>query len=155
MTNRINPEPEHTDDECAVCRDGLEAVRAKELECLEKFGWYAHYVQPDPDSPTRFNAHTHGLDLKGLIDFQIVCPLPMQVAHNILTTLADRSMAGEQFEAGQDIEKVIVNFPVRLALAQECKRQVWRIIFPDKHGVFGPKAVGLYPRQYTGTLSTG
>ncbi len=56
----------NTEEDCAVRRDGLEAVRAKELECLKTIGWYAHYVHPDPDSPTRFNAHTHGLDLKGL-----------------------------------------------------------------------------------------
>ncbi len=145
----------NTEEDCAVRRDGLEAVRAKELECLKTIGWYAHYVHPDPDSPTRFNAHTHGLDLKGLLDFQIVCPLPFDTAHNILTTLADRSMAGEKFEAGQDVEKVIRVYPVRLALAEECGRKLWRVIFPDKYGVFGAEALGLYPKQYEGVLPVG
>lgn len=149
--NRINPgEPE-----CAGCKDGMEVVIARDQAALKQYGWYAHCVRPDPESPTGFNIHTHGLDLKGLVDFQIVCPLPPEVAHNILKILVDRALAGEKFEAGVDIDKVIAKFPVRLAMAMECDRKVWRVIMPDRLGVFGKKAIGLFPKQYVGVLPVG
>ncbi len=103
---------------------------------LKQYGWLAHIVVDDPDSPTGFNWHTHGLQ-EGYDhrDFQLVCPLPPKVAHQIGATLVDLVKAGATLGSGQKLEQVLHGeLLVKLVAAKECGRPVLRIILPDRSG---------------------
>ena len=115
-------------------------MRQFEETNLRTHGWFAHLVADDPDSPTGFNWHTHGLQEKyDHRDFQIVIPLPAPVVHRIGTTLANRVKAGEKFGSGQKLADVIEgggrlagqDLLVKLIAATECGRPVLRVILPD------------------------
>jgi len=116
------------------------AINKWEAEQMQKHGWYIHFVAVDPDSPTGFNAHTHGLqERQDHPDFQIVIPMPERMLHPIMITLADRVKTGERFRAGQMLDDVITGkdggqLLVKLVDAKECDRPVLRVIIPDKHG---------------------
>jgi hypothetical protein len=150
-------EEQHECD-CEICGSGLpmeeaiERLRKWEADMLAQHGWYAHMVPNDYDqSPSGFNAHTHGLELVGRLNFQIVCPLPPDVVHSILTSLVklDREVG---LNAGQDVEGVVKGYKVRLALAMECDRQVLRAIMPDRHGRLGVDAESPFNTQADGCL---
>jgi hypothetical protein len=141
----MNDQPHPTACHCARC-EAIAAgatpakadaeIRTRNEKMLKQFGWFAHIVVDDPDSPTQFNWHTHGLQERyGHRDFQIVCPLPPKVAHQIGTTLADRVKAGEAFGSGQKLAQVLrEGLLVKLIAATECGRDVLRIILPDPRG---------------------
>ena len=141
----MNEQRHPTACECARCAaiaagatpaEADTEIRARDEKMLKQFGWLAHIVVDDPDSPTSFNWHTHGLQ-EGYDhrDFQIVCPLPPNVAHQIGTTLADRVKAGEKFGSGQKLDQVLRgDMLVKLVAATECGRPVLRIILPDRQG---------------------
>jgi hypothetical protein len=103
---------------------------------MAKYGWIVHFVPGgDDQTPTGFNAHTHGLQENYQhADFQIVVPLPDKVAHGIFITLADRVKQGEKFQDRQKVDEVIKGFAVKLIDAVECGRPVLRIILPDPNG---------------------
>lgn len=103
---------------------------------IKKHGWIVHFVAGgDEQSPTGFNAHTHGLQENYQHkDFQLVIPLPEKVAHPIFIELADRVKAGEKFVAGQKVDDIIQGMQVKLIDAVECGRPVLRVILPDKNG---------------------
>ena len=131
------------DCKCARCRSiagGLspeEATRQQlewQAQCLAERGFYVHYVSDDATSPTRFNAHTHGMNLLNHLDFQLVIQLPPKVGHNILCSLAEMVKDGSRFEAGQLVENIIRTFPIKLIEATENDRKVLRIILPDPDG---------------------
>jgi hypothetical protein len=143
--------------ECAACGTDMSELRRWEAQKLVDPGWYVHLVTDhDDQSPTGFNVHTHGLDLKGKLDFQIVCPLPAEIVHSIINILARRAYNGEEFVPGQEVSEVLAGgFLVKLALAEECERKVLRVLMPDKKGKFGLKAVKSYALQVKGTLAVG
>jgi hypothetical protein len=156
--NRVKRHQE--DCECVVCDSGLppkEALAAMQLwqaEMMEKHGWYCHMVGEDTDSPTGFNAHTHGMDLVGKQDFQIVCPMPGDVANHVLANLVERSK-NEELAAGMELDKIIGGYKVRLVLAKEGDRQVLRAIMPDKAGRLGADAAPPFNTQAEGCLAVG
>jgi uncharacterized protein DUF4262 len=118
---------------------------------MEKYGWICDYVERgDDQTPTGFNAHTHGLqEIYQHADFQIVVPLPEKLAHSILITLADRVKAGERFQAEQKLDDVLQQMQVKLIAAVECDRPVLRVILPDKDGKLDLGEIAdPYARQY-------
>jgi hypothetical protein len=123
---------------------------------MQKHGWFADLVEQDPDSPTGFNLHTHGLqENHHHPDFQIVVPLPAKVGHALLITLADRVKAGERFAAGQKIDGVIEGAGelVKLVVATEGDRRVLRVILPDPAGKLELGEINAQnARQYQDTL---
>lgn len=128
----------------------LKKIREWEQKNLRKHGWIVHYVIDDP-GPTGANIHTHGLHNFGHPDFQIVVPLPQTVAHDILINLVDRVKAGEQFQAGQKVDKVIRAFSVKMIEATECGRPILRVIIPDPEGnVDLGKISDPFVKQYDG-----
>jgi len=147
--------------ECSVCDSGLSheeamaAMRHWEEEMMAKHGWYCHMVGGgDEQSPTGYNVHTHGLELDGRLNFQIVCPLPGPVANGILASLVERSKE-EPLLAGMELKGIVKGFKIRLVLAKECERQVLRAIMPDKAGRLGEDAEPPYNVQADGCLKVG
>ena len=122
---------------CMMCDEGktLGDLVEWEIEMMDRFGWYTHFVGGQPAGDEFVNAHTHGLDHTWKHpDFQIVIMLDERNMKAILDTLVDRVKAGEKFTAGMEVEHVIKNMPVRLVEATEAKRKVLRVVFPDKNG---------------------
>lgn len=121
--------------ECAVCALGLEAVKTRDREAMEKFGWTAHIVVDDPDVPYGFNYHTHGFpETFQCPDMQIVLPLPKNMSHTIMHTIVTLMREGRRFRLGEIADGVLVGHSVTFASAKELDREVYRVILPDKSG---------------------
>lgn len=157
------PDEEEQDLTCQIHEDirrgmspeaALEAARRRDAEALAEYGWYAHLVFDDDGSPTGFNCHTHGLaETCGHPDFQIVLPLPTEIAHGVLIALAEGVVKdGRRFAAGTPAVGIIRGFPVGFAEASECGRPVLRVILPDPDGRLARGEIGAeYAIQYEGT----
>jgi hypothetical protein len=141
----MDDQPHPTACHCARCEaiaagatpaEADAEIQARDADLLKRYGWLAHIVTDDPTSPTGFNWHPHGLQERyDHRDFQIVCPLPPKVAHQIGTTLADRVKAGETFGSGQKLAQIVKGeMLVKLIAATECGRPVLRVILPDPRG---------------------
>ncbi len=124
---------------CEACHE----VRRQQFEeqqatLMEKYGWVAHYV---PGVDTNYvNYHTHGFkDKWNHRDFQIVFPMPPEVAHKIFWGLSEMMEKGKKFaddDLGLDVWDVITNLPVRMMKVKEGERDVLRVIMPDPNGLF-------------------
>ena len=139
---------------CAACEQGMDAVIAHDTVAFNRYGWYAHIVQADPDYPFGVNYHTHGL-LQSLKhkDFQICLCLSPEIAHSIVSDLVEHIKAGETFEAGKVASGIIRGgYNITFANAKECDRDVLRIIFPDKEGALSRDVISeAYRPQWEGT----
>lgn len=103
---------------------------------MEKFGFYIHVVpKGDDQSPTGFNAHSHGLSesFKHL-DIQIVVPLPKKIALGVFHSVVDLIREGARFKVGKRYSNIILNYDVMFIPAIECNRKVLRMILPDPQG---------------------
>jgi len=138
--------------QCAICarvaggmtrQAAMRDVMTHMQEQMAKHGWIAHFVTQDPSSPTGFNAHTHGLaENNQHPDFQIVLPMPPDLAHDLLRIMAERVKEGEKFQADQKVAEVIGGLGkldgrellVKLIDATEGDRPVLRMVLPDKDG---------------------
>ena len=115
---------------------------------MNKFGFITHYVPDDPESPTKVNAHTHGLpESFGHKDIQIVLPLPPKDTHMIIHGLVREIKEGKKFESYIEYSEVIENYKIKFIDAIECGRPVLRLIFPDNEGNLDSKHE-LYRKQY-------
>jgi hypothetical protein len=117
-----------------------QATRKKMVEyhrkMMAKYGWYAHYVADDDDSPTGFNGHTHGFEESWKHpDIQIVIAMPQTQIHGIMAQMADLIKEGAKFEPGTEYNEVLQGYPVKFGWAREGgDRRVLRMILPDKQG---------------------
>lgn len=96
--------------------------------------WMIHCVTNDVCDAC--NAHTHGMNRYNHLDFQLVLNYPHQEIARILNTMGLRVQSGERFKAGDIVEGIYVDCPVRLDAAQECGRNVLRVVIPDKYNRF-------------------
>jgi hypothetical protein len=153
MTHDIRCAVEKLESEGLSHEDALTEVRRQHAAAIAEHGWCCHVVPDDRDSPTGFNAHTHGLeDSYGHPDFEIVLPLPFAVAHQILINLVAEVKAGRQFKAGDLASQIIRGFNLGLALAVEGGREVLRVVIPDPEGRTARGEIGEeYAVQYIGT----
>jgi hypothetical protein len=128
----------------------IELIRRHEGESLERVGWYAHLVLDDPDSPTGFNCHSHGLeDNFGHPDFHVVLPMHEDMAGDIMASLCDSVKAGRRFAAGEEALEIVRDLPVGFVAAEEMGRPVLRVILPDRTGTVARDAIaGAYAIQY-------
>lgn len=134
---------------CFACDQGMDALRKWEDGCMKKGGFFMHYV-PLPDG--YMNAHTHGFrETWKHPDFQIVIPLPERVVADIFWNFAHRAKAGEQFKAGDSVEKIISGHPIRLIDAKEEGRPVLRVLLPDPKWRYPgePDCMPTYEAQMT------
>jgi hypothetical protein len=111
----MDEQPHPTAYHCARCEaigatpaEADAKIRSRDADMLKRFGWLAHIVVDDPDSPTGFNWHTHGLQERyDYRDFQIVCPLPPKVAHQIGNTLADLNFAFKEGKIDVPVKRLV------------------------------------------------
>lgn len=94
------------------------------------------------------NAHTHGMDRYGHMDFQMVIHAPQKEMCYILNEFGRRVQAGERFKAGDMVEGIFLDCPVRLDEFEECGRTVLRIIIPDSRNRFPEDSSCDYPYSY-------
>lgn len=112
-----------------------EEIQAWEQDCLEKCGWYTHYVFDDKGFPGGANNHTHGLvESFGLPDLQICFPIPGDICHGILWAAVKVMQDGVEFEKGKEYEDILHDYKVMFTPATESGRDVMRMILPDKDG---------------------
>lgn len=64
--------------------------------------------------PYMCNAHTHGLERYGHLDFQMVLFLPTEEIGRILNTLGLRVQSGERFRSGDMVSGIYEDCDVRL-----------------------------------------
>jgi hypothetical protein len=154
--------PDQPDPRCAVEKleseglshdDAIAEVRRRQAAMIDKHGWVCHIVPDDPNSPTGFNAHTHNLrEFFGHPDFQLILPLPLATAHQVLINLVDEVKAGRVFSAGTTASGIIRDFDVGFADATEGGREVLRVVIPDPEGRTARGEIGeAYRVQYEGT----
>ena len=121
--------------ECASCKDPVEN-EIWEAKQLSEHGFYIHVVsERDPQSPSGFNAHTHGMDRIGHPDFQITLPLQsLDHVGAFFHEMCSRVKNGQSFVHGDIIPDLLANgYVARLIDATECGRPVLRIVFADKN----------------------
>lgn len=99
--------------------------------------------------PYACNAHTHGMEKYGHMDFQIVLGLPPEDIGYILNTLGLRVQAGEFFHAGDYVSGIYSDCDVRLDKYEETGRQVLRVMIPDQENRFPdhPECMAPYTIQ--------
>lgn len=144
---------------CAQCTLGEEGFEEWAIKSIREYGWFAHLItETDEQSPTGFNAHTHGMprNLKH-DDFQIVIPLPPRLLMQVLHRLASMIKEGVNFEVGKkyrlwpdESEPMHIEF----AYAVESDRPVLRVILPDKQYRTAKEEMDEpYRKQWEGTTT--
>jgi hypothetical protein len=133
--------------------EAMDEIRRRQAAMVAEHGWVCHIVPDDPDVPTGYNAHTHSLlEFFGHPDFQLILPLPIATAHQILANLVDEVKAGRVFSAGTTASGIIRDFDVGFADATEGGRDILRVIVPDPEGRTARGEIGeRYAVQYVGT----
>lgn len=132
------------------------------MEC--KYDWVIHLVangvvcekcgkEEKSFIPNACNAHTHGMERYGHLDFQVVLNYPPSLIGYILNALGSRVRAGERFHKGEYLTGIFEDCPIRLDEFEEGGRQVLRAIVPDKNGLF-PECEGCDPRYRLQLLKT-
>ena len=86
--------------------------------------------------PYMCNAHTHGMERYGHLDFQMVLALPLEEIMRILNTLGLRVQSGERFSPGDMVSGIYEDCDVRLDEYEENGRRVLRVIIPDADNIF-------------------
>lgn len=86
--------------------------------------------------PDMCNAHTHGMENYGHLDFQMVLRYPDDDISTILNGLCFRVQNGEKLHAGQMVKGIFSDCDVRLDKYEETGRTVLRLIIPDGHNRF-------------------
>jgi hypothetical protein len=121
--------------ECARCKYGNEEQDRWEKECIEKFGWFAHYVG-EGYKHQMVNIHTHGIKEKwNHLDLQIVVPLPNKMANEILHNLTNQIKNGKVFLPGERDYSLLGEYPITFKAGfTETDRPILRVILPDPNG---------------------
>ena len=86
--------------------------------------------------PYLCNAHTHGMQKYGHMDFQMVLRTDDREIARILNTLGLRVQAGERFKDGDYVSGIYEDCDIRLNVFEETGRHVLRVIIPDKCNIF-------------------
>lgn len=86
--------------------------------------------------PGTCNAHTHGMEKYGHMDFQLVLYLPHKEIMRILNTLGLRVQAGERFRDGDMVSGIYEDCRIRLDAFEETGRTVLRVVIPDGNNIF-------------------
>ena len=95
--------------------------------------------------PYMCNAHTHGLERYGHLDFQMVLFLPTEEIGRILNTLGLRVQSGERFRSGDMVSGIYEDCDVRLDEYEETGRKVLRVIIPDANDIFPEEGDCMLP----------
>ena len=107
----------------------------------KKVDWIIHGVCDGH----RVNFHTHGMERYNHMDFQMVLPYPHQELCRIINTMGLRVQAGERFKDGDLVAGIYEDCNVQLMVYEETRRNVLRIIVPDKNNRFPYEQGCEYP----------
>lgn len=94
------------------------------------------------------NAHTHGMEKYGHLDFQMVIHTDPELMGYVLNEFGLRVQSGQQFKAGDMVEGIFLDCPVRLDEFDECGRKVLRVIIPDGKNRFPEDPTCDYPYSF-------
>lgn len=86
--------------------------------------------------PYTCNAHTHGMEKYGHMDFQLVLKTHPAEIGRILNTFGLLVQSGRRFKAGDMVSGIFQDCDVRLDEFEETGRTVLRIIIPDDENRF-------------------
>lgn len=129
-----------------------------------KLNWIIHYVAngvmcgccgevEDGLIPYACNAHTHGMEKFGHLDFQVVINYPVDVVSYILNAFGQRVRDGARFHDGEYVSGIFEDCLVRLNEFEEAGRTVLRVTIPDEKGIF-PEGEGCDSRYLVQLLQT-
>lgn len=91
------------------------------------------------------NAHTHGMQRYGHMDFQMVIQYSDDNICRILNTFGLWVQEGKKFKDGDVVSGIFEDCDVKLKEFLESDRKVLRIIIPDKNNVFPDEEGCLSP----------
>ncbi len=114
--------------------NGVQCVQCGEIEYR-----YPEYI---------CNAHTHGMDKYGHLDFQMVIHAATKEVCYVLNTLGNRVRNGQTFKAGDMVEGIFLDCSVRLDEFIEDGRPVLRVIIPDGQNRFPEDPHCKYPYSF-------
>ena len=109
-----------------LCTDGVCG------ECGKRSDDYIQYT---------CNAHTHGMEQYGHMDFQIVIRLPVQEIARILNTLAEMVRSGKRFSDNDLVPGLYDDCSIRLQTFKETGRNALRAMIPDNENRFPEDAL--------------
>ena len=94
------------------------------------------------------NAHTHGMEKYGHLDFQMVIHTDPKLMGYVLNEFGLRVQSGQHFKAGDLVEGIFLDCAVRLDEFDECGRKVLRVIIPDGKNRFPEDPACEYPYSF-------
>ena len=118
------------------------------LDFPKKIDWIVHYVFEERGPGGSTNAHTHGMENYGQMDFQLVIPVVPKKATVLLNAIALEVQKGKRFVEGDYPEKTVYNTAFRLKRVRETGRIVLRIIMPDPNLRFPEDPLCEEPYKY-------
>jgi|LakMenE01Jun11ns_1017448.scaffolds.fasta_scaffold9899491_2 hypothetical protein len=131
---------------CDICKKGADAVLSAQMESIDRYGWFVHYVYDDKMCPYKVNVHTHHVEESfGHKDIQICINLKPELIHMLLVNVINNIKAGVKYEPGKKYEKIVDNFKLEFIEVTESGRKVLRLLIPDEKGNYD----GLYAEQLT------
>lgn len=102
----------------------------------------------DSFPPYICNAHTHGMSQYDHLDFQMVLQASQEEIGYVLNEFGRRVRSGQRFQAGDLVEGIFLDCPVRLDAFEECGRTVLRVIIPDGKNRFPEDPDCAYPYSF-------
>lgn len=146
---------DHDNCNCDICSGKItrEELNHKEKRMMKEYGWYAHIVAGDPQSPTGFNYHTHGFrETLDHPDIQIVLPIRGEHCHSLAANLFRQIKEGKRFaDKGQTTIRHAdgkSEFVVKFIEVKESGRDVLRVILPNPDGKHDPVHLGDNDTEY-------
>ena len=94
--------------------------------------------------PYMCDAHTHGLDKYGHLEFQCVLNIGQSMIMYILNSLGLRVQSGEKFKSGDSVSEIIKDYDIRLKEVESDGKKLLRVILPDANNKF-PDDEGCEP----------
>lgn len=121
----------------------------------KEFEWAIHYIAngvacdhcgdvENPYPQYMCNAHTHGMERYGHLDFQVVLDMGPQIIGYLLNSMGRKVQSGEKFKSEDVISGLFENCTVRLVEVEDSGRTVLRLIIPDSNNHF-PEDEGCAP----------
>lgn len=94
------------------CGEGMteEEMDSWEQKCMEKDGWFVHYVSESKSEvpPLGLNCHTHGIDdTFDHPNFQVVFPIEPKGCRAIFSILVELLRKGKRFAPGDESDEVL------------------------------------------------
>lgn len=100
------------------------------------------------------NAHTHGMEQYGHLDFQVVLSMEPKIIGYLLNSMGEKVRNGERFKSGDMISGLFEDCPVKLIEIEETGRNVLRLIIPDSQNRFPEEEDCTYPYNNQLSFST-